>query len=329
MLYWRIRGVRMDAKLLQQLSQITEEEQAILNGSGEIDRSIYMNGIGSEVSASRLLSAGKLITLRPHTRFIDFPEHSHDYVEMVYMAAGRTVHRVNGQRIELRTGELLLLSQSAVQAIECAEADDIAVNFIVLPQFFTSTLTALGEEETPLRHFLVDCLCGGAGVGYLHFRIAEIPEVQNLLENLILILLGSSGMKRKLAQMTMSMLFLELMDHTDMLSYPEDEDAIAVQILRYIEREYAHGSLAEAARQLHYDEAWLSRQIKTQTGETFTALMQEKRLAQAAFLLRSTKRKVGEIALAVGYENTSFFHRLFQKAYGCSPKHYRDSQDCK
>jgi AraC-like DNA-binding protein len=125
------------------------------------------------------------------------------------------------------------------------------------------------------------------------------------------------------------MLFLELMDHTDMLSYPEDEDAIAVQILRYIEREYAHGSLAEAARQLHYDEAWLSRQIKTQTGETFTALMQEKRLAQAAFLLRSTKRKVGEIALAVGYENTSFFHRLFQKAYGCSPKHYRDSQDCK
>ena len=98
-----------------------------------------------------------------------------------------------------------------------------------------------------------------------------------------------------------------------------------MQILRYIERKYAHGTLAEAAEELHYDEAWLSRQIKRQTGKTFTALMQEKRLAQAAFLLRSTDRQVGEIALAVGYENTSFFHRLFLSAYGCSPKHYRDA----
>ncbi len=316
----------MDAELIKTLSEITPEEQAILNGSGKIDRSLYIDGSGTKISASRLLSAGKLITLRPHTRFIAFPAHSHDYVEMVYMVSGSTVHRINGQRVELKAGELLLLSQTAVQEIDCAGEGDVAVNFIVLPQFFTMTLSALGEEETPLRRFLVDCLCGDrAAEGFLHFRVAEVRAVQNLVENLILTLLESSSVKRRLAQMTMTTLFLELMNHAEMLHYTEDEDAIAVQILRYIERKYAHGTLAEAAEELHYDEAWLSRQIKRQTGKTFTALMQEKRLAQAAFLLRSTDRQVGEIALAVGYENTSFFHRLFLSAYGCSPKHYRDA----
>lgn len=285
-----------------------------------------MSGSDSRIQAQKLLSSGKLITLRPHTRFVPFPEHSHDYVEMVYMCTGKTVHVINGKTVELKAGELLLLNQFAVQEIRRAAAEDVAVNLIVLPQFFTQCLGVM-EEETPLRRFLVDSLCGqDTGVGYLHFRVAEVPEVQNLVENLLLTLLGDSGSKRKISQMTMSVLFLELINHTEALAYPENEDAVAVKILGYIDREYAKGSLSDAAALLHYDIPWLSRQIKRQTGKTYTRLVQEKRLAQAAFLLKNTDRTVDEIALAVGYENSSFFHRLFQKTYGMSPRHFRNEE---
>ena len=317
----------MDRALLEKLSRITDEEQKYLDGCDTVDRELYISGSGTKINARRLLAAGKLITLRPHTRFIHFPPHSHDYVEMVYMCAGSTIHTVNGQRVELRAGELLLLPQTAVQEIERAGAGDVAVNFIVLPQFFTHTLSALGEEETPLRRFLVDCLCGEiSGVGFLHFRVSGVRQVQNLVENLILTLLGESNAKRRLSQMTMSVLFMELLNHTEMLDYAENDDAIAVRVLRYIDREYARGSLSEAAVELHYDVAWLSRQIKRQTGKTFTQLMQEKRLAQAAFLLKNTDRRIDDIAVTVGYENSSFFHRIFRSEYGVSPKHYRDGE---
>ena len=59
------------------------------------------------------------------------------------------------------------------------------------------------------------------------------------------------------------------------------------------------------------------------TGKTYTQLIQEKRLAQAAFLLRNTDRNVSDIAVAVGYENISYFHRIFADSYGKSPRHYR------
>jgi len=71
-----IGGDAMDAILLERLSVITAEEQEILAGRSDIDRSIYMQGQGSTINSRKLLASGKLITIRPHTRFIHFPEHT-------------------------------------------------------------------------------------------------------------------------------------------------------------------------------------------------------------------------------------------------------------
>ena len=82
------------------------------------------------VTNSKILKDGKLIAVRPHTRFVHFPEHSHDYVEIVYMCSGSTTHIVNGDTVNLKKGELLFLCQSAKQEILPASENDIAVNFI-------------------------------------------------------------------------------------------------------------------------------------------------------------------------------------------------------
>ena len=316
----------MNEEILAHLKGITPEEQAILDGRTTIDRDLYMQGQGSVVNAKKLLSAGKLITVRPHTRFIHFPEHRHDYVEVVYMCSGETIQIGGGKKLTLRQGELLFLSQSVTHEVCRAGEGDIAVNFIVLPDFFEAPLAALGEEETPLRRFMVDCLCGqNTGPGYLHFDISGVQPIQNLVENLLWTLLEETPHKRKVSQMTMALLFLLLTGHTETL-LADQEDTALLRVLRYIETDYAHGSFSQIAAQLHYNESWLSRKIKEQTGKTFTQLVQEKRLAQAAFLLKNTTRNVADISAAVGYENVSYFHRIFAASYGKSPKHYRDER---
>ena len=102
----------MDANILNALRTITQEERAILDGNATIDRNLYMQGNQNRINAKKLLDSGKLISIRPNTRFVHFPEHTHDYVEVVYMCAGQTTHIVNGNRIELYQGQLLFLSQS-------------------------------------------------------------------------------------------------------------------------------------------------------------------------------------------------------------------------
>lgn len=314
----------IDEMIIKKLSLVTDEEREILSGRRDIDKSLYMYKPENIINSRKLLSERKLITVRPHTRFVRFPEHKHDYVEVVYMCRGKTTHIINGERVELKEGNILFLNQNSTQEILPAGENDIAVNFIILPEFFDTTLSMLGNEETPLRRFIVNCLKSeDIPSSYLYFDVADILPIQNLIENLIWTLMNDVKNKRNINQMTMGLLFLQLLNCTDRLKSQNDETDIAIRTLRYVEEHYSQGSLTELSELLHYDFSWLSREIKRQTGKTYTELVQEKRLSQAAFLLKNTDLSVCDISLKVGYENISYFHRIFLKKYDVSPKHYR------
>lgn len=317
----------MNHELLEKLKKITPEEQRIIDGEENIDRDIYMENKEDVINSKKVLGNGKLIDMRPHTRFVRFPEHSHDYVEIVYMCSGKTSHIINGNLIELKEGEILFLCQGAKQEILPASIDDVAVNFIVLPEFFDSTLQMIGEEDTPLRRFLIECLKNNRNSkGYLHFEVSDLLPVQNLMENLIWTLLYGTPNKRNINQTTMGLLFLQLINHTDKLAFVESEDT-AVKVLRYIEENYVSGSLSDLSNILHYDVSTLSREIKSKTGKKFIELLQEKRLSQSCFLLKNTDLSIEEVALKIGYDNISFFYRIFKRRYGVSPKIYRNIQN--
>lgn len=313
----------LKADILKNLKQITPEEQDIISGKRQINRDIYMLGQDNTVNSKKLLDEGKLITMRKHMRFIDFPEHTHDYIELIYMCQGSTTHIVEGKELKLRKGELLFLGQGIRHGIKRAEQNDIAVNFIVLPHFFSDILYAMGEKESPIKRFFVNCLCGNDSNGYLHYKVSDIIEVQNLMENLILIVMDDKPNKRKQLQMTMALIFMQLICCTDKLIAEIGEDTVMFKLLNYIETNYINGNLSEAAKIFHYDISWLSREILRKTGKTFTQLKQEKRLAQAAFLLDNTNKSFTDISVAVGYENTSYFHKIFTMNFNMSPKEYR------
>ena len=176
----------MTEELLLELKKITPEEEKILAGHQKIEKGLYMSAETDIIDATKLLEDGKMIQVRPHTRFIHFPRHTHNYIEVIYMCSGSTRHIINGEEVILRQGELLFLSQRATQEIYPAGEEDIAVNFIVLPDFFQYGLDMMEPEENLLRSFVIDCLRGEKeNGGYLHFKVADVLPVQNLVENLI------------------------------------------------------------------------------------------------------------------------------------------------
>jgi len=313
----------INAEILNKLKAVTEEEKNILNGNNDIDRSLYNDNGGNVINSKKMLKNGELIAVRPHTRFVHFPVHSHDYVEVIYMCSGKTTHVIDGETVELNEGELLFLCQSVKQEIFPAGEDDIAVNFIILPEFFDRTLQMIENRDAPLCRFVLDCLQNtGDGPKYLHFEVSDILPVKNLIENLIWTLICEKEDAGNINQFTMGLLILHLINCTDILISGNDEENI-VKILQYVEKNYKNGSLAELAEILHYDVSTLSREIKIKTGKNYTDLVQEKRLSKACFLLKNTRLSTEDIAERIGYENISFFHRLFKRKYGLTPRKYR------
>lgn len=316
----------MNSALLNALSVITEEERKILDGNTSIDQTLYSDDKELVVDCKKLLNSGKLIQVRPHTRFIHFPKHKHNYIEMIYMCSGSTTHIVNGATITLNCGELLILSQNAIQEILPASKEDVAINFIILPEFFDQSLNMMGSEKSLIRDFIVGCLkSSDSSLPFLHFKVSSVLPIQNLVENLAWTIVNNIQNKRLMNQITMGLLFLQLMNHTDKIEAGKNayEQEMLITVLQYIEEHYKDGELTVLANQMGCELTWLSKLIKKVAGSTYTELVQQKRLNKACYLLKTTQLSIIDISLAVGYDNFSYFHRLFKQTYGVSPRTYR------
>ena len=89
----------MQQELLDHLKKITEEEQKILDGSAEVDKELYTSGRDFIVDSRKMLDEGKLITVRTHTRFVHFPAHKHNFIEVLYVCEGSVTNIIDGKKV--------------------------------------------------------------------------------------------------------------------------------------------------------------------------------------------------------------------------------------
>lgn len=318
----------MQQSLLERLKPVTEEEKRILSGDKQIQKEIYTTGKDFTVDSGKMmLEKGRVIDIRTHTRFIAFPVHTHNYIEIMYMCAGETQHIVNGStKITLKEGDLLFMNQFASHEILAAGESDIGINFIVLPEFFDEVLPMLNKGNV-LSNFLVSTLRKNTNAaGYLHYRVADVLPIQNLVENMVWSLLNHQPNYRQINQTTMGLLFMQLVNVTDRIEAGNQEqyqDLFVMRILKYIEENYRTAALGVISKEMSQSVSNMSKQIKHYTGKTFKELLQQKRLNQAEHLILDTNIPITDIIYLVGYDNTSYFHRIFKENYKMSPKSYR------
>jgi len=95
------------------------------------------------------------------------------------------------------------------------------------------------------------------------------------------------------------------------------------EIIQYIQDNAADISLASTARHFHFHPNYLSTVIKKIAGQNFTDLVHEAKLKKACILLRHSTKAVRDISNEVGFQNVSYFYRLFYNRFHCSPAQYR------
>ena len=316
----------MTEAITEYLSTITDEEKRILKEHADINRSDYTSSIDFVVDNKKLLQKGQLIEIRPHTRFAHFPCHSHNYVEMMYMCQGATTHIINGRdRITLTAGDILFMNQHATHEILPASEKDLAVNFIILPEFFDRSLSMI-EQNSVVRHFLIAALTGEmSSVNYLYFKAHDILPISNLVENMLVTLINRKPGTHNINAVTMGLLLMNLSVFCETVDIDANdyEKNLVLKILRLIETNYSTASLNEISGDLKLPEYYVSRLLKKYTGSNFKELLKQQRLRQAVYLLNNSSLSVDRIMEKLGYNNSSYFYRIFKEKYQVSPADYR------
>ncbi len=97
-------------------------------------------------------------------------------------------------------------------------------------------------------------------------------------------------------------------------------------VVKYMKENYAYEvTLAELAQLIPMSEGQFCRIFKQYMKMSPMQYLMRYRILQSCHLLQETDKKIGEIANLTGFNNISYFNKVFLKTIGCTPKEYRNS----
>ncbi|MGN0306923.1 MAG: response regulator [Lachnospiraceae bacterium] len=110
----------------------------------------------------------------------------------------------------------------------------------------------------------------------------------------------------------------------DKESLPDTSQAVA-EIKKVIKNEYMNDiGLEDIADKVCLTPAYVSFIFKKETGSNLVKYLTDYRMKKAKELLENSKMKIVDVGKACGYQNQSYFNKLFKQYYRLTPKQFRE-----
>lgn len=104
----------------------------------------------------------------------------------------------------------------------------------------------------------------------------------------------------------------------------EGGDNVVQQVKEYIDAHYKEDINRDNMGNItFYNPAYLAKIFKREMGQSIGNYLMERRVERAKELLITTNMSIADIAVEIGYDNFSYFSRMFKKKTGYAPKEYK------
>ncbi|MGL6198179.1 MAG: PocR ligand-binding domain-containing protein [Lachnospiraceae bacterium] len=105
---------------------------------------------------------------------------------------------------------------------------------------------------------------------------------------------------------------------------PSQNSELIKKAMTYISKHFNETiTLEDIATNVHLHPSYFSSMFKTSTGSSFKEYLNMVRVEESKRLLTNTDFSIIDIAIAVGFEDQSYFSKVFKKYTGITPKQYR------
>lgn len=280
------------------------------------------------INSEKLMNEDENFAIHKHKRFAKFKEHKHDYLELIYVFSGNIKQKINGTEVNINKGEICLLDLDLFHSIEPAFENDIAVNIIMKKEFFDGIFMSFLSDNDIISDFIIKAFYHKKeNNNYLLFHTSENDTVQTIMKNIL-----CEYFDKKIGSDTAIHAYILLL-FTELLRYYRENmgqtniktlnRTIISEVKNYLSRNYKSATLKETADNFHFHPDYLSKLIKNSTGISFTDLLQEIKLKEARLLIENTDLPISDITFEIGYNNISYFYKIFRKKYNATPMEYR------
>ena len=252
-----------------------------------------------------------------------FEEHTHDFVELVYILSGKAEHVVDGKRYLLNRGDILFMNCGCIHSFS-SESEHTYVNILFSPEF-------IGEDiVTPENAFSLFSLTAfnqmrsDAEFGKISFFDEERSEVEGIINSMLREFDSRNTYWESAVRNYLNNLIIKMLRKSEEGFKPAEINGTWQELSAYIDENLGSRlSLSELAEKFFYNPSYFSRVFKEKFGLSLIEYKTKKRVESAAELLEKTELTIDEICDNLGFSERSSFYNAFKKRFGTSPASYR------
>ena len=279
------------------------------------------------ISESRYILAGEDIAVLKHPRYLFPLEHRHSFFEILYVFSGSCINTIDGKIQKLGEGSICIIPPSVDHSIAVNEDAGLVLNFIVRSSTFNQSFTELLDSNDILATFFNEIIYSNKYRKYLLFHTGDAL----VLKNIALAMFDTYHSKGSYYNRIMNGYFMVLMgtllqSNESTVEYPEsyfEKYDIVPKLLDYIKNHAGSVTLEDCAKRFHFSQRYLGRLVKKATGFTFPQYLTHAKMEIAKKMLLQNDISLEKIATMLGYNDSSYFIRVFKKEFGRTPSDYR------
>ena len=276
---------------------------------------------------------GENILVCKHARYSPVSVHTHSFIEVSYMLSGsceEVVEFPSGtkEQLTLKQGDLFIIPPKLKHSVSVFD-DSILINILIRTSIMKNTLTSLIAGNQALFHFFLYTLYENENPNYLLFQTAEDESIAEPVLHMMEESLNPDSYSQQSLLFLTGMLFTNLQrKYSDRIRFSQMTSAgitYVPQILNYVQQHYQTVTVEELAKHFAVSTSWLSRVFHKNAKMTIGDAIQQVRVQKSCELLQFTRLSVQEIAEQAGYQDVTYFIRMFKKHKQMTPLQYRKS----
>ncbi len=246
-------------------------------------------------------------------------QHIHPEIEMMLVTDGYLYYHINGKDIKVTKNQLIFVNTNQMHASYLKESK--YCKFIVLlihPSLYKSNAFIFASFAKPLLD--------NQNIDYLLFN--EHTQLNQLFHTMLKTeKKHSSAYRLSLiadAHHVLEHLYESIENTHDTNILNTEDITLLNRMTSFIYNNYSNKiSLQDIADVGNVSLSKCSRMFNHYMHHSPIDFLNLHRLEVASNLLRSTKKSISEISSSCGFEQQSYFNRMFKKEYGCTPSNYR------
>ncbi|MBP3916286.1 MULTISPECIES: AraC family transcriptional regulator [unclassified Clostridium] len=264
-------------------------------------------------------------TLSPS--FPSIAAHWHEEIEVIIVLDGSCDYRINLDSFVINKGDILIIDSQSLHSLTYIPSKNMTWASFV----FNINMLKSSNTDGALLKYIAPLLNHEHQLPIiLKDNIDCYSKIFDVIEDIIYCYY-EKDIAYELELKSLLFKFFSLLYKNDLIKKHQSKNNLTINttdkiklVLNYINDHYSEDiSINTLAELCEYSEYHFMRFFKKHIGLTCVQYINNLRLEKSSILLTSTNNAIMDVSLEVGFDNLSYFNKLFKRKYNLTPKEFR------